>query len=153
MAQYYYFIQAKATIDPNDLNADPTTRGKTMLSGRVYVPNVYWANPPRLSQDDLSKVRIAPNPYNINERLLVTYGYTDQRGINFYNLPVSCTIKIFTENGDLIQTIVHESQVRAGSETWDMITSSQQVISSGVYIAVIQKPNGDKTFLKFVVVR
>lgn len=153
LAQYYYFIQSKALINPNDQNADPTTRGRIMYSGRVYVPNVFWVNPPRLSQEDLSKVRIAPNPYNINDPLLVTYGYTDQRGINFYNLPVSCTIKIFTENGDLVQTIRHESTVRAGSETWDMITSSQQVISSGLYIAVIEKPNGEKTFLKFVVVR
>lgn len=153
LAQYYYFIQSKATIDANDLNADPTTRGKTMLSGRVYVPNIYWVNPPRLSQEDLSKVRIAPNPYNINDPLLVTYGYTDQRGINFYNLPVNCEIKIFTENGDLIKTIKHQSTVRAGSETWDMITSSQQVISSGVYIAVIQNDMGEKAILKFVVVR
>lgn len=153
LAQYYYFIQAKARIDANDPNADPTTRGKTIFSGRTFVPNVYWVNPPRLSQEDLSKIRIAPNPYNIKDPLLVTYGYTDQRGINFYNLPVSCTIKIFTENGDLIKTIVHESTVRAGSETWDMITSSQQVISSGVYIAVIQKPTGEMTYQKFVVVR
>ncbi len=153
LAQYYYFIQSKALIDPNDLNADQTTRGKMMYSGRTYVPNVYWVNPPRLSQEDLSKIRIAPNPYNINDPLLVTYGYTDQRGINFYNLPVACSIRIFTENGDLVQTIIHESTVKAGSETWDMLTSSQQVISSGVYIAVIQKPTGEMTYLKFVVVR
>lgn len=153
LAQYYYFIQSKAKIDPNDMNADPTTRGKIMYSGRIWVPNIYWVNPPRLSQDDLSKIRIAPNPYNINDPLLKTYGYTDQRAINFYNLPASCEIKIFTENGDLIKTIRHESKVRAGSETWDMITDSQQVISSGLYIAVIQKPSGENTFLKFIVVR
>ncbi len=153
LAQYYYFIQSKATIDANDPNADPTTRGKIMYSGRVYVPNIYWVNPPRLSQEDLSKVRIAPNPYNINDPQLVAYGYTDQRGINFYNLPIVCSIRIYTENGDLVKTIRHESTVRAGSETWDMVTSSQQIISSGVYIAVIEKDNGEKAIQKFVVVR
>jgi len=153
LGQYYYYIQTKASISPDDANADPTTRGKLLYSSRVLIPNTMWVNPPRLSQEDLSKVRIAPNPYNINDPLLRTYGYTDQRAINFYNLPVTCTIKIFTENGDLVQTIRHDSPVRAGSETWDMITSSRQVISSGVYLAVIEKPSGEKTMLKFVVVR
>lgn len=153
LAQYYYFIQTKAQIAANDLTADPTTRGKIIYSSRVLIPNIYWVNPPRTSQNDLSKIRIAPNPYNINDPLLKTYGYTDQRAINFYNLPASCDIQIFTENGDLIKTIKHESTVRAGSETWDMITDSQQVISSGLYIAVIRNMAGEQTFLKFVVVR
>ena len=153
LAQYYYYMQTKALISLTDVNADPTTRGKIIYSSRLLFPNIYWVNPPRLSQNDLSKIRIAPNPYNINDPLLRTFGYTDQRAINFYNLPASCGIQIFTENGDLIKSITHESTVRAGSETWDMITDSQQVISSGVYIAVIKNASGEQTFLKFVVVR
>jgi hypothetical protein len=153
LGQYYYYIQTKATVSSTDPNADPTTRGKTMYSNRVLFPNIYWVNPPRLSSDDLTKIRIAPNPYNIRDPLLRTFGYTDQRAINFYNLPASCNIKIFTENGDLVKTITHESSVRAGSETWDMVTDSQQVISGGVYIAVIQKQSGDKVILKFIVIR
>ncbi|MGK9476078.1 hypothetical protein [Melioribacter sp. OK-6-Me] len=152
-AQYYYYVQSKARIDKNDPNADPTTRGKMLYSSRVLVPNIFWVNPPRPSSDDLSKVRIVPNPYNINDPLLKTYGFTDQRGIIFFNLPGTCTIKIFTEHGDLVQTIVHDDPARSGSVTWDMLTSSQQVISSGVYIAVIEKPNGELAYHKFVVVR
>lgn len=154
LANYYYYIQSKAFIDPNDPNADPTTRGKIIYSGRVYIPNVYPVNPARTAQDDLSQIRIAPNPYNINDPALkAVLGATDQRAINFYNLPVTCTIKIFTENGDLVQTINHQSSIKAGSESWDMITSSQQVISSGVYIAVIENDKNEKVILKFVVVR
>jgi hypothetical protein len=151
--QYYYYIQAKAKIDQNDLNADPSTRGRIMYSSRVLVPNVDYINPPRYSTNDMTKIRIAPNPYNINDPLLQSYGFTDSRGIIFFNLPAKVTIKIFTENGDLVQTIEHDSPQKAGSLTWDMITSSQQVISSGVYIAVFQKPEGDISYQKFVVVR
>ena len=151
--QYYYYIQAKAKIDQNDVTADPTTRGKTIFSSRLLVPNVDYINPPRYSTSDMTKIRIAPNPYNINDPLLQSYGFTDSRGIIFFNLPVKVTIKIFTENGDLVQTIQHDSPQKAGSLTWDMITSSQQVISSGVYIAVFQKPEGDISYQKFVVVR
>jgi len=94
-----------------------------------------------------------PNPYNINDPLLVKQGWTDQRGIQFYNLPGVVTIKIFTEFGDLVQTIEHNSPVSAGYEIWDMITRNQQVISSGVYIVVFQKPDGETAFQKFMVVR
>jgi hypothetical protein len=156
-SQTYYYIQAKALIDqqaPNYVNADPTSQGKIMYSSRCLYPDVLYLYPPRLSQNDLSKIRIAPNPYNIKDPLLVAYGYTDQRGINFFNLPPVCTIKIFTENGDLVQTIHHDKPLTlAGSETWNMITSSQQVINSGIYIAVFQKPDGAISYQKFIVVR
>ncbi len=152
-AQYYYYIQTKALIAETDMNADPTTRGKIIYSGRSYIPNVTFINPPRFSSDDMSKIRIVPNPYNINDPLLNAYGYADRRGIIFFNLPHIVTIKIYTEHGDLIQTIEHNSPERAGMYTWDMITASQQVINSGVYIAVFQKPDGEIAYHKFVVVR
>lgn len=152
-AQYYYYIQAKARIAEDDPNADPTTRGKIIYSGRALHPNVSWINPPYFSQDDLSKIRIVPNPYNINDPLLQAQGWPDGRGIQFMNLPATATIKIYTENGDLVQVIKHESPVDSGYELWNMITRNQQVISSGVYIAVFQKPGGESSIQKFLVVR
>ncbi|MDP3683943.1 MAG: hypothetical protein Q8S01_08415, partial [Ignavibacteria bacterium] len=153
-AQYYYFIQAKAKIGNNDLSADPTTRGKVMLSNRVYIPNVSDIKPPKYYTDDMSRIRIVPNPYNINDPLLtIAAGRTDRRGIMFYNLPAVVTIKIFSENGDLVQTLEHHPVEKHGLKYWDMISSSQQVISSGVYIAVFQKPSGEITYQKFIVVR
>ena len=80
-------------------------------------------------------------------------GWTDFRGLIFFNLPSACTIKIFTENGDLIKTIEHDSSVDAGSVTWDMLTESQQVIASGVYVAAIEDPNGGVAIRKFLVAR
>ena len=152
-AQYYYYIQSKAFIAQDDTDAHPTTRGKMIYSGRVLEPNIYWINPPHFSQEDLSRIRIVPNPYNINDPLLVEHGFTDQRAIQFFNLPPKVRIKIFTENGDLVQTIEHDSPVSSGHVNWDMITSSQQVINSGVYIAVFEKPGGEVAYQKFLVVR
>jgi len=152
-AQYYYYVQSKAKISANDLQADPFSRGKTLYSNRLMEPTIYWINPPQFSQDDLSKIRIVPNPYNISDPLLVEQGWTDQRGIQFYNLPGKVTIKIFTEYGDLVQIIEHDSPVSAGYEIWDMITRNQQVISSGMYIVVFQKPSGETAYQKFMVVR
>ncbi len=152
-AQYYFYIQSKALISATDPNADPSTRGKMMYSSRLLYPDIDFVNPPRPNQNDMSKIRIVPNPYNIKDPLLITYGFTNQRNITFYNLPAFCTIKIFTENGDLVQTIQHNDPQKTGSQSWDMLTSSQQVINSGVYIAVFQKPDGELSYQKFVVVR
>lgn len=152
-AQYYYYIQSKALIAEDDLNADPLSRGKIIYSSRVMHPNISWINPPRFSQENLSEIRIVPNPYNINDPLLSEQGWTDYRGIQFFNLPGKVMIKIFTENGDLVQTIDHDSPVSSGYVFWDMVTMNQQVISSGVYIVVFEKPNGELSYQKFIVVR
>ena len=158
----FYYIQAKAIIDetdPNYLNADPTTRGKMMYSARELVPNndpKLSVNPPRFSQDDLSKIRIVPNPFNLKDPETIKRFSSSEGGqvLTFYNLPPVCTIKIFTENGDLVRTLEHYSPIiKSGSQQWDMITSSQQAISSGLYIAVFQKPSGELSYQKFVVVR
>ena len=154
-APYYYYIQSKAKIDANDLTADPSSRGKLMYSSRLLVPNLNSILPPRHSSEDMSQIRIAPNPYNINDPLVkALYVGTDYRGLNFYNLPPIATIKIFTENGDLIKTIEHYHPTdEYGSAHWDMITDNQQVISSGIYIAVFQKPSGETSYQKFIIVR
>ena len=154
-APYYYYIQSKALIDENDLNADPSSRGKIMYSSRVWLPNISSVKPPKLSTEDMSKIRIVPNPYNINDPLVRSlFVQYDNRGLNFYNLPRQVTIRIYTENGDLVKTIEHYNPIdNDGSEFWDMITDNQQVINSGVYIALFQKPSGETSFQKFIVVR
>ncbi len=157
-AQVYYYIQSKARIPYDDQNADPTTRGKIIYSGRALYPNYYFVRPTNFAQDDLSKIRIVPNPYNIRDPLLYKaeggLGATDGRALVFYNLPQTCTIKIYTENGDLVQTIHHPTPGQTGgSETWTLLTSSQQVIYSGVYIAVFETPDGRISYQKFLVVR
>jgi hypothetical protein len=154
-APYYYYIQSKAYIDENDLTADPTTRGKIMYSSRVWIPNISFIYPPRLSNEDMSGIRIVPNPYNINDPIVKSnFSGTQGRGLNFYNLPDVVTIKIYTENGDLVKTIDHDKALdKDGSNNWNMITDNQQVISSGIYIAVFQKPDGEISYQKFIVVR
>ena len=152
-ASYYYYVQSAVKVAENDMNALPEQRGKRLWSGRMWLPTPQWVEPPHFSTDDMTQIRIVPNPYNINDPLLEGYGWPDFRGIMFFNVPGKVTIKIFTEDGDLVQTVEHDSPVLAGSLRWDMLTSSQQVISSGVYIAVFEDDNGGTSFQKFVVVR
>ncbi|HEY9167658.1 MAG TPA: hypothetical protein VIS48_16000 [Candidatus Kryptonia bacterium] len=155
-AQIYYYVQSKARIGYNDPNADPTTRGKIMYSGRNLDYNTRFISPTNFPQSDLSKIRIVPNPYNISDPLIYDskrgLGVSSGRVLVFYNLPPVCTIKIFTENGDLVTTI-DKSNPQQGSYPWNMLTSSQQLPASGVYIAVFQTPDGATSYQKFIIVR
>jgi hypothetical protein len=89
----------------------------------------------------------------------------DEYKIAFLNIPAFCKIRIFTERGDLIQTLEHMDG--SGDEFWDSVTSSRQTVVSGVYIAHFEVTQdysdpdtgqllykkGDNTYQKFVVIR
>ena len=153
-ANYYYYIQAGVKIDENDQNAYPADRGKTIWSSRVWYPQNTPALPKRRPQNNLDSIWIAPNPYNFNDPNLKGYGFTDDRGILFFNLPSTVTIRIFSESGNLIKTIEHDDPItKSGSDQWLMINENRQPIASGIYIVVFQTPDGNIAYQKLVVAR
>jgi len=153
-ASYYYYVQSAVKVPEDDLNAVPSQRGKLLWSGRAYMATPRDVKPPRSGTETLSDIVIAPNPYNINDPNVKAQGWTDDRGILFFNLPSYCEINIYTIDGDLVKTYVHDSPVlKVGSTYWDMLTDNQQVISSGVYIATFKSSEGEIAYRKFVVAR
>jgi hypothetical protein len=114
----------------------------------------------------LSEIRVVPNPWNVKSRN-IQFGSTDLTTadrLGFYNLPPSCQIKIYTELGDLITTIDHNNG--SGDDYWHSLTSSKQVVVSGLYIAYFEVTEdafnaqgnqiyrkGDNIFKKFVIIR
>jgi hypothetical protein len=98
----------------------------------------------------LTDIRVVPNPYNIASRDL-QYGISAPDRLMFLNIPGECTINIYTERGDLIETIEHIDG--SGDEAWNSLTSSRQVVVSGIYIAHIEAESGESAIRKFVVVR
>ena len=101
----------------------------------------------------MNKIRIVPNPYIISADLSVRFpGTPDEDKIAFYNIPGECTIKIYTELGELIKTIEHTNG--SGDEYWKSVTSSNQFVVSGIYIAVItDNKTGENKISKFVIIR
>ena len=105
----------------------------------------------------LEDIRVVPNPFNISA-INRQYTGTESNSIKFLELPPECTIRIFTEGGELIQTIEHTNG--SGDETWGGVvperhsaTTSGQRVVSGIYIAHIEKPSGESIIRKFVIVR
>jgi hypothetical protein len=68
----------------------------------------------------------------------------------FINIPLKCTIKIFTVTGDLVKTIVHDDGTT--EQAWNQVSDNNQLIFSGVYIYHVESEMGNKVG-KFVVVR
>ena len=142
---YYYYILSKDNGSTNPVNP-----GVPLVSNRFYTMTNKPAYLRRPAGGELSEIRIVPNPYHINA-VKLQFGIDAPDRLAFYGLPPECTIRIYTERGDLIDTIEHIDG--SGDELWNSITSSRQVIVSGIYIAVFETPNGESAIRKFIVVR
>ena len=137
---YYYFI---LTVGKNG-----------RVSSRYYTQAYDPTFLKRPEGKNMSDIRVVPNPYiisppsNPNRTLFPNEG----NKLAFFNIPGQCTIQIFTEIGEQIYKIDHMDG--SGDAYWTGITSSNQVVVSGIYIAVItNNTTGEKQIIKFVVIR
>lgn len=147
---YYYYMVAVQSASQND-GVGLTPAGRALRSSR-YATQTY--TPTRLKRPagtSLSDVRIVPNPFNIGSSPLVRFpDQTDK--LAFFNIPGRCKIAIYTDLGELVDEIEHTDG--SGDEFWDHTTSSRQIVSSGLYIAVITDlDTGERIIKKFVIIR
>jgi hypothetical protein len=143
---YYYYIVSRD---------DGSTNGGVPLTSSKFLTMTNNPNPAflrRPAQTTLDSIRVVPNPYNHAAAIAGMYfGQGSLNRIAFYGLPPECTIKIYTERGDLINTLTHNDG--SGDQLWDQTTSSRQIIVSGLYIAVIETPDGSTKIRKFIIIR
>ncbi len=142
---YYYYIVSKDDGSRNDVHP-----GTPLVSSKFYTMTNAPAYLRRPAANDLADIRVVPNPYNIRAREL-QFGNVAPDRIAFFGLPPECTIKIYTERGDLIETLEHTDG--SGDELWDSLTSSRQIVVSGLYIAVFETPDGRSAMRKFIIIR
>ncbi len=158
---YYYYIVAYNDGSNNDTGvANP--KGP-LHSSRFYTRTTEPVYLRRKAGKSLDDIRVVPNPFHSAARDLQYPGEYDK--IMFLNIPSQCVIKIFTERGDLVKTINHIDG--SGDETWNSISSSRQVVVSGIYIVHFEVTEnyydpltdellyekGDTAIRKFVIVR
>ncbi|MEO8168699.1 MAG: hypothetical protein ABI623_10655, partial [bacterium] len=153
---YYYHMLVVGDPAANT-GTGGTPAGVALKSNRVlsqtYDPAFLkrQAGPALSGAQGLSAVRIVPNPF-VNETGVKYSGAGQENVIKFFNIPGYCTIKIYTEVGELIKEITHTDG--SGDESWNSLTSSGQLIVSGVYIVVFEDTRaGGKLIQKFVVIR
>ena len=158
---YYYYIES---YDDGSTNTAPSVNPPGELhSSMFWTRTIEPAFLRRPAGDALAKIRVVPNPYNVRNRDFQYPGEPDK--IMFLNIPGECIIRIYTERGDLIKTIVHDDG--SGDEAWNSTTEYGQVVVSGVYLAVFEVTKdykdpqtgkilyqkGDKEIRKFIIIR
>jgi hypothetical protein len=91
--------------------------------------------------DDLEDIRVVPDPYiaHYSAKVETVEGESE---LQFQNIPVECTIRIYTLSGDLVQTLNHTDGT--GSESWNLLSGGRQQIASGIYIYHVESPYGEK---------
>jgi hypothetical protein len=149
---YFYFLQAVGgpnQIDPMGIRGTPD--GSPLKSSRYYAQTYDPAFLKRPPGATLSAARVVPNPYNLGADQDLRWP-DQQNKIAFLDIPGRATIRIYSELGELVKTITHTDG--SGIENWDLTTGSNQLIVSGIYIAVIRDDDsGDQVIKKFAVIR
>ena len=77
---------------------------------------------------------------------------TQQSGhyVAFRRLPVACTIKIYTLNGDLVRTI-NKNDATTSEQRWNLSNTDNVPVASGMYIVLIDAPGIGQKVLKLAV--
>ncbi|MDO9575949.1 MAG: hypothetical protein Q7J55_05430 [bacterium] len=160
---YYYYIEGTDTVDfsavhirtqngPED--AIPPSDGDeyTLTTFKPFSSRIkYRFNTKKTEIEDVSLdgIKVVPNPYIVSaEWEKVWY----EKKLQFTNLPEECDINIYTVSGDHIATISHDSKEK-GYEFWNMRNESGIEVSYGLYVYVVETPNGQKHIGKFVVIK
>lgn len=90
--------------------------------------------------NELKNISVVPNPYfaSYDVRSETTAG---QSILTFQRLPGTCTIRIYTLAGDLVETLEHNSG--DGEENWDLLSSDSRQVASGVYFYHVESDFGE----------
>lgn len=143
---HYYYIQAVGRASDND-GTGLTPPGS--LKSNRYLTQTY--DPARLKRppgSTMDEITVVPNPFVRSASTDVSYAGFE---IQFFEVPGRARIDIYTELGELVQTINHSDG--SGDASWNLNTKWRQRVVSGVYIAIIENlDTGERATRKFVVI-
>ena len=164
---YYYYVVAVQEGTPGGAGVPA---GAALRSSRYATQTFVPARLQRPQGEAMADIRVVPNPFyigaNADPRSGPAVRFPDRTDkLAFYNIPGRVRIDIYTELGELVDTVEHTNG--SGDDFWDHTTSSRQVVSSGLYIAVFTVTEdimdnetgrmlfraGERAHRKFVVVR
>jgi hypothetical protein len=105
----------------------------------------------------LDKIYVVPNPYvgtnEIEPANKLAGQNRGERRIYFENLPMKCTIRIFTLSGELVTTLQHDSGFDNGREFWNLLNRDGFSVAYGVYLAHIDAPEIGEKLIKFALIK
>jgi len=149
-----------------DFGSPATGLGSLETSPTVGTKVAFPQGPTPVGDNWKDSVFVYPNPYRIDGNYLED-GYEGResdirdnapdrkRRINFANLPATCTIRIYTLDGDLVKEIKHRvdpSDPLFSHDKWDLITRNTQLVVSGLYYWTVEDEKGNVQIGKLVII-
>jgi hypothetical protein len=123
----FTFITKSQSVDPN--------LAKSQYSEKPYVvPNPY-----------VGAASFEPQRFAVSGR--------GERKIEFRNLPVNCTIRIYTLNGEIVQTLNHDGNINKGILVWNLRNRDQLEIAPGLYIFHVESREVGDYIGKFAIIK
>ncbi len=152
---YYYCLTAYRTTVAGKLEESVKLSDLKNIGNQ---PNAVAVQPRTNAAEtmaEMERIKVVPNPYVLSaawdEARLGNSPFGEPlRNLAFTHLPSPCTIRIYSLDGDLVQTLEHNNGT--GREEWNLLTSENRPIASGIYFYHVQSPRGDKTG-RFAVIR
>lgn len=105
-------------------------------------------------KNNLGNIYVVPNPYVAFSSLELPGSSSTRRGddrLQFRNLPQTCTIRIYTMVGELVDTIVKDDN--ASYADWDLLTNEGHRLAYGVYIYHVEVPGVGEKIGRFAVIK
>lgn len=110
----------------------------------------------KLKSDYNQKPYVVPNPYvaaaSFEPQRFAVSGRGERR-MEFRNLPASAKVRIYTVNGELVQTLEQNGNINQGYVVWDLRTKDNLEIAPGLYIYHVEAVNTDPYIGKFAVIK
>ncbi|TVQ13101.1 MAG: T9SS C-terminal target domain-containing protein [Balneolaceae bacterium] len=125
-AEYYYAV---TSVDVRNVESWMTNRNEEGI---------------RAARDpaaDAANVGVFPNPFRLTSGFP---GTGQQNDIIFTNLPVKCTIRIYTSSGELVKEIRRDNP-NSGEEAWNQLSDARQRPAPGIYFWTVSSDVGTAT--------
>ena len=121
------------TFTTHGARIDPAAARAGFATTPYVVPNPY-----------VESASFEPARFNVTGR--------GERRMEFRGLPSSCTIRIYTVRGDLVQTLRHDSSLD-GFTPWDLRTKDNLEVAPGLYIFHVDAPGIGTHVGKFAIIK
>ncbi len=163
---YKYSWTIKFKIPTDDTTGMIRPQPGDVFQVRMHVPPQmgeaieFTSQKPRIDPQkaafDLNRIAVVPNPYVVTERWEPSSPYLSGRGpmaIHFIHLPKDCTIRIYTVQGYLVDTIEHHAEAYESTAVWDVISKDKMHIAPGHYVYHVQAPGIGQKVGRFMVIK
>jgi hypothetical protein len=108
-------------------------------------------------KNTMENIRVIPNPYiatNAMEPAVGNIYLNQRRRIMFTNVPASCTVRIFTSSGILVDILEITNPADEGIVYWDLLSMEGLEVAAGMYFYHIKSDaTGDEKMGKFAIIK